>query len=261
MDKVKPGLCIGNLFSMTNFAPVTTFIGAGGKTTCLLSLAREISLRNEKVIATTSTKVFPLSYLNVVQNEVLPESLEYPCFWAARHNVESGKWEGPQIQSIDAAIKLRNALNGAKKEFWVIEGDGAKGQKLKFWASHEPQIPSYTECAVLVVDGGLWNKTIKDEDVHRGERGHGFVGRAWNNHQAWQYLMGSPVFYSRYQKLNWVILFNEFGQSLNKVDLTELAHTEIAGFGNPAERIVRPQHLRLAAGNGKEGTIRWLDLW
>jgi len=49
----------GSLWDVTGRAQVVTFIGAGGKTTCLRSITREIDSAGHRVIATTTTKVFP----------------------------------------------------------------------------------------------------------------------------------------------------------------------------------------------------------
>ncbi|HZW83977.1 MAG TPA: selenium cofactor biosynthesis protein YqeC [Candidatus Deferrimicrobium sp.] len=247
----------GSLFEMTGFARIVTFIGAGGKSTCLLSLAQEISTAGEKVIATTSTKVFPMPFAHAEKSVLLHEAESYPYFWFVESESESGKWIGPSIETIDAAT----CLSERQQHFWVIEGDGARRQRLKCWAPHEPQIPLSTECAVLVLDGGLLGKIIDSQDIHRVELFQGPLGVVWNLQHAWEYLLSSPIFAPRYHKMSWVILCNEFAGHLGNVDIEELAKVGFSALQGYHDSAMLPLHLRVAAGDAKEGKLRWYDLW
>jgi hypothetical protein len=251
-----PDMEFGGLFEMTGFARIVTFIGAGGKSTCLMSLAQEISTAGEKVIATTSTKVFPMPFAHVEKNVQLHKIGSYPHFWFAECEPESGKWIGPSIETIDSAT-----ASDERQHFWVIEGDGARGRKLKCWALHEPQIPFSTECAVLVLDGGLLGNIINSQDVHRVELFKGPLGAVWNLQQAWEYFLASPIFAPRYNKMSWVILCNEFADHLGNVDIERLVKAGVSALQGYPDHVMLPRHLRLAAGDAKEGNLRWYDLW
>lgn len=272
----------GNLCSMTGCAQVVTFIGAGGKTTCLQTLTQEIVAAGEQVVATTTTKVFPEETMRSWRNSN-PPPLDYEgaCFWYADVMKENGKWMGLPVQAIDVAItrasggSFPTCTNASRESprtvpdlHWLIEGDGARGLKLKCWEPHEPQIPWRTECVVLVVDGGLWGNILQEEQVHRPGCCLDLLGHIWNAEKAWSYFLRSPIFAPQYGEMSWVVLLNRHGEDSENVDAAEqldplqaLIHrwTEIQCEAVDLKN--RPSHLRLAAGDAKEGKLQWLDLW
>jgi len=271
----------GSLWNMTQHLPVTTFIGAGGKTTCLRSLTHEIESAGLQVVATTTTKVYPEEHMNAWRNLNPPPKQKGAWFWYDKVEDESGKWLGPTVTAVDDAIaediplfKCQSSqveVPGGNERFWVIEGDGARGCKLKCWESYEPQIPKYTNCAVLVLDRGLWGNVLQADQVHRSHMCKDLPGQVWQAESAWSYFLRSPVFDSQYEQMCWVILLNGPGKTIeNKevidpMDSLDLLHhlwyrwLEIQQ--NPACIEKRPSHLRLATGDAKEGDLRWFDLW
>ncbi|MFZ3371744.1 MAG: selenium cofactor biosynthesis protein YqeC, partial [Desulfitobacteriaceae bacterium] len=168
----------GSLWDMTGRARVISLIGAGGKTTSLECLAKEISGSGEPVLLTTTTKVYPLdglaSWLSLAASP--PADCSYPCFWYAADDLKDGKWIGLSTETVDREIAAQQARNSVTRK-WVIEGDGARGHKLKCWADYEPQIPLSSDCVVLILDSGLWGKTLNSGDVHRHECCADLIGR------------------------------------------------------------------------------------
>lgn len=258
----------GTLWEMTSLAQVVTFIGAGGKSSCLNNLSAEIYRSGKRVVATTTTKVFPMEFNDIWQSleACPPEDIGYPCFWFAESDFSSGKWVGPQIQIVDAAINIEKEKYNTNKcrdhRYWVIEGDGARGKKIKCWAAHEPQVPLNTECGVLIVHGGLLGTVLKDKDIHRRELCSSLAGTEFNAKKAWDYFLNSPVFYPSYKHMSWVILFSEFQTGKNSpVPLDELAQEGERLLSQVKDSLNKPIHLRLGAGNPKGGKFRWYDLW
>lgn len=249
----------GSLWDMARREQVITFIGAGGKTTCLQAITQEIDSAGQRVIATTTTKVFPEQHFKALKTiNPPPHTLEDACFWYTQVEDESGKWIGPSLKTVDDAI----AADPHSKRFWVIEGDGARGRKLKCWAPHEPQIPERTECAVLVLDRGLWGNVLLADQVHRGERCQNLLGHVWNAEKAWNYFMSSPVFAPQYGHMAWVILLNSRENVENEaLMLLNLSHRWVEIRQDINDLKSKPRHLRLAAGDAKEGELRWFDLW
>ena len=327
----------GDLRRMTEPGRVVTFIGAGGKTTCMRTLSWALASAGYPVIATTTTKVAPEEGMTGRQGSVPPPvaarlsqtERRNPYFWYAETG-EGGKWLGPSRQAVDEAIigerggvgfgetngsgysgdncgdncidgnyqnqiksnygnRVDNSFKDERidygieyKRFWVIEGDGAKRMKLKCWAEYEPQVPLQTECCVLVTDGSLWGKTLQREVVHRPENCLDLIGNIWNAENAWSYFLRSPVFYSEYRRMTWIILFNAPGlgmaegekiltdlwQGWGKKELckeesykNELFKGELCKEKEIQKHENRPEHLRLAAGDAKEGKLQWLGLW
>ncbi|KJR48883.1 Accessory protein YqeC in selenium-dependent molybdenum hydroxylase maturation [Desulfosporosinus sp. I2] len=285
----------GGLWDMTRRVQVVTFIGAGGKTTCLHSITQELESFGKQVIATTTTKVFPEEHMTAWISDDVPKSQDKACFWYAKVEDKSGKWIGPTVNAVDTAIsddllsfkcqdnqeseqtkKSRYASSGTVPNLhtlhWVIEGDGARGLQLKCWESHEPQIPLQSNCAVLVLDRGLWGNVLQPNQVHRPQRCSDLLGRVWNAESSWHYFLGSPVFSTLYRDFAWVILLNGPGEIIKTVNpminqsskdiniLKELSQ-KWAEIQAGANNLNRPTHLRLAVGDAKEGVIQWCDLW
>ncbi|MDR3540223.1 MAG: selenium cofactor biosynthesis protein YqeC [Desulfosporosinus sp.] len=251
----------GGLRDMTGQAWVTTFIGAGGKTTCLQAITQEINAAGLRVTATTTTKVYPEEHMKVWKNSSPPPyDQEDAYFWYVSVEAESGKWLGPTLKTVDDVI-LEDSTSGSSQRFWVIEGDGAKGLKLKCWDPHEPQIPRRSDCVVLVLDGALWGRVLQAEHVHRPTGCLDLLGRVWNAEQAWRYFLRSPVFASQYEQMSWVILLNSKVTLGSDKPLLELGHRWEEIQQEVKDLKYRPNHLRLAAGDAKEGKLQWFDLW
>lgn len=257
----------GSLWGMTGRAQVVTFIGAGGKTTCLRSLTHEIDAAEHRVIATTTTKVFPEESMKGWQNPNPPPfEQEGACFWYAQVEDKSGKWMGPPVQAVDTAIAGARTVSDLH---WVIEGDGARGLKLKCWAPHEPQIPRLSDCVVLVLDGGLWGRVLQEEQVHRPAGCLDLLGHVWNAESAWRYFLRSPVFAPQYRQMSWVILLNHRGDNAEENEdllepwepFLELNRRWADMQWEVKDLKYRPKHLRIAAGDVKEGKLQWFDLW
>ncbi|MDR3602124.1 MAG: selenium cofactor biosynthesis protein YqeC [Desulfosporosinus sp.] len=249
----------GSLWDMAGRAQVITFIGAGGKTTCLRALTREIDSVGQRIIATTTTKVFPEESIKSWKNlNPPPYGQAEACFWYTDVMAENGKWIGPSVQTVDTAIA---SLRTVPDLHWVIEGDGARGLKLKCWAAHEPQIPRRSDCVVLVLDGGLWGQVLQMEQVHRPEACPDLLGYVWKAEQAWRYFLRSPVFAPQYAQMVWVILLNSKVAMNFSRPLLELNHRWAEIQREVADLEYRPQHLRLAAGDAQKGELEWFDLW
>lgn len=246
----------GRLWEMTQQSRVTTFIGAGGKTTCLRSLSHEIEAASQYVIATTTTKVYPEGQM-IPWRKLHPPDGKGTYFWYNKVEDDTGKWIGPSITDVDKAIS-----EDLGKWYWVIEGDGARGCRLKCWETYEPQIPNHTDCAVLVLDRGLWGNVLQASQVHRYHLCRDLIGQVLSSESAWNYFLRSPVFAPRYAHLFWVILLNS-ADSMDSSDiLNGLRHKweeEIQDSSDCVEK--RPKHLRIAAGDALKGDLRWFDLW
>ncbi|GAB6153659.1 hypothetical protein JCM17380_24090 [Desulfosporosinus burensis] len=278
------GCISGSLWDMIRRVQVVTFIGAGGKTTCLRSITQELKSAGQQVIATTTTKVFPEQQMYIWKSADPPEEQDGACFWYVKVEDKSGKWIGPSVEAVDAAIDADRLSLGCHasertvpnlhKRCWVIEGDGARRLRLKCWESHEPQIPLRSDCAVIVLDRGLWGNVLQPDQVHRSERCSDLIGRVLNAESAWRYFLRSPVFAPQYENLSWVIFLNsprgvaetsdptDKQELIGDIDLLRDLSHKWAELQEEASNLKqKPIHLRLAVGDAKEGVIQWCDLW
>ena len=235
---------------MTGFARVTTFIGAGGKTTSIKRLGKEINATGQPVVLTTTTKVYPFDDCPAWQHEIIPPPLELTTgFWYARVEPQTGKWCGPVKEAVDKAIQAE-----ANGRYWGIEGDGARCRRLKCWATYEPQIPQATECVVLVIDGGLWGKVLEADEVHRPEMCPDLIKRVFDGATWLEYVLRSPVCFPAWTGLPWVIMLNRWVPGAPGSDL-EVIEELIRVMHTRRDRL--PANLKVACGNVLTGKLVW----
>jgi probable selenium-dependent hydroxylase accessory protein YqeC len=134
--------------------------GAGGKTTLMFRLARELSIEGKKVITTTTTKILKPSdqespHLFMSENEGKIMEFVDRCLEQYRHitlaeeEAERGKLKGISPELAGNLWRLYDI------DALIIEADGAAGRPIKAPREREPVIPSNTTLvvAVLGLDG------------------------------------------------------------------------------------------------------------
>lgn len=145
------------------------FIGAGGKTTAMFQLARELP---PPVIVTGT------SHLGVWQTELADTHLIADAT-APREELErglqgviliTGGIDGERTRPI--RTNLLNWLQqfcGDHAIPLLIEADGSRQKPLKGWAEHEPPIPSFVESVVQVIGLSGLGRPLIDTYVHRAK--------------------------------------------------------------------------------------------
>jgi len=160
-----------------------SLVGAGGKTTLMYRLARELVLKGKRVVTTTTTKIWePVSgetaFLFIQRDEeALKQFLhrhmdQYQHITIVRERLESGKLKG-------ISSNLVNDLSSLSEiDYVIIEADGAAGRPVKAPREGEPVIPSNTTLVVgiLGVDGA--EREVNEENVFRVERVSNLTGVA-----------------------------------------------------------------------------------
>jgi probable selenium-dependent hydroxylase accessory protein YqeC len=152
-----------------------SLVGAGGKTTLMFRLARELFLEGKKVVTTTTTKILePASgetaFLFIHPNEdkirefVLTRLDQYHHITLARERHESGKLIG-----VSSGL-VNDLWNSREIDTIIVEADGAAGRPVKAPREKEPVIPSNTTLvvAILGVDGAGMELNV--ENVFQAER-------------------------------------------------------------------------------------------
>jgi len=152
---------------------VISIIGAGGKTSLMFCLAKEISKTGGKVLTTTTTKIFfpdkTISPETVIASSA-PDLIEkskaglklYSHFSAGRHHdLSSGKLEGFSPETLDALWQA------GLFDWLMVEADGSRQKPLKATDVHEPVISSSTTCLVLVTGLDSLGLPLDDDHVHR----------------------------------------------------------------------------------------------
>jgi probable selenium-dependent hydroxylase accessory protein YqeC len=148
---------------------IISIVGAGGKTTVLTRLAKELEHMNKKVIVTTTTHLeildFPLiRYSKKLTSELISyieKTTEKTTPVIAKRKVKGGKLKGLSLQQIATLNKE------VTFDYMIIEADGANHKSLKAPHKYEPQVPLCTSHYIVVVGYDIIGKKLNKENVHR----------------------------------------------------------------------------------------------
>ncbi len=159
---------------------MVSLIGAGGKTTTLFRLAKELRDQGGKVLVTTTTKIFKptkphidrLFLVDDVQALVdVCADLAAPTIIGAGCAVnQEGKLLGMPTPWLDRLNQT------ASFDAILVEADGAASRLLKIPADDEPVIPESCQTTVWIVAIKILGKPLTDEWVHRSARARELLG-------------------------------------------------------------------------------------
>ncbi|MBM4340867.1 MAG: putative selenium-dependent hydroxylase accessory protein YqeC [Deltaproteobacteria bacterium] len=149
--------------------------GAGGKTTLMFSLARELFLAGKKVITTTTTKILkPVDHESPhlfisrddekIKEFVDHHLTQYRHITLAKEEIESGKLKGISPELTDSLWSLYDV------DALIIEADGAAGRPIKAPREGEPVIPSRTTTVVAILGMDGVGKELNDQNVFQANR-------------------------------------------------------------------------------------------
>jgi molybdenum cofactor cytidylyltransferase len=145
------------------------FVGAGGKTTALFQLARDLP---QPVIVTTTTHLGQWQ-IGLADRHVILEA-DSDLLSAI------GKAQGVVLLTGPVSEERTNPLHPSHMDelsqyckeqeiSLLIEADGARQKPLKAPASHEPNLPDFIEQVVVVAGLSGLGKPLTEEFVHRPE--------------------------------------------------------------------------------------------
>lgn len=112
-----------------------SLVGAGGKTTVMQHLAKELSAVGKRVIITTSTHIYRPAGQEIYDSARAVETsgaLDEAGIAVVGRESAGGKLEGLPAEKISRLLRCADAV--------LVEADGAKGMPLKAPAAHEPCI-------------------------------------------------------------------------------------------------------------------------
>jgi len=149
--------------------------GAGGKTTLMFRLARELFLEGKKVVTTTTTKILEpsedeTSHLFVSGDEERIKEFvdrhldEYGYITLAKERIEGGKLRGISPEFADSLWNLYDI------DVLIIEADGAAGRPVKAPREGEPVIPSSTTLVVAILGLDGVGKELNDQNVFQAKQ-------------------------------------------------------------------------------------------
>jgi len=230
---------------------VISLVGAGGKTTLMFRLAKELSLSGKKVVTTTTTKILePASWetgsLFVDSNEERIKGFvgghldQYNHITIARERLESGKLKGVSPDLVDELCHSQGI------DAVIIEADGAAGRPVKAPRENEPVIPTSTTLivAVLGVDG--LEMKLNEENVFQPERVSKITGVPMGERltdEAMAILVTHPegVFKGSPSSSRAVVLLNKVDIPNGVAKAKSIVHRILDKRGRQIERIVLGQ--------------------
>jgi len=142
------------------------FVGAGGKTTAMIRLAKELGT---KVIVSATTHLgawqtgFADKHISTDASTLKEIADDFQGILLV-----TGSSNGDRIKPTNDKLLLW--LYHYCKENSIpllIEADGSRQKPLKAWADHEPPIPDFVDLIVHVVGLSSLNKPLAGEHVHR----------------------------------------------------------------------------------------------
>jgi molybdenum cofactor cytidylyltransferase len=142
------------------------FVGAGGKTTALFQLARELP---PPVIVTATTHLHVEQIKLADSHWVMESSADLADLKKNLRGVMlvTGPIEGNRTTGLNGHLidRLR-AVCKARALPFLIEADGSRQRPLKAPAEHEPPIPEFVETVVVVTGLSGLGKPLTEEFVH-----------------------------------------------------------------------------------------------
>lgn len=130
---------------------VVAFIGAGGKTSLMVSLGYELAEAGWRVLATTTTRLatdqldlFPCTMAARAAPRAISEALTEHQFVLLHEQIRSGSVYGP------APEWTRRLLDSVDSDILLVEADEAAGMPFKAPLMDEPQVPLETSVVISV---------------------------------------------------------------------------------------------------------------
>jgi probable selenium-dependent hydroxylase accessory protein YqeC len=158
-----------------NSQGIISIIGAGGKTSLMFHLAKELAESGKRVLTTTTTKIF-MPEVDQSPETIITDSID--------ELVEKSKSRLTRFKHFSAGSRQLfdlNKLKGFEPDFinklwqadcfeWIIvEADGARQRPLKATDNHEPIVPGMTTHLIHVTGLDVVGKILDDYNVHRAK--------------------------------------------------------------------------------------------
>lgn len=148
------------------------FVGAGGKTIALFTLARQFT---QPVLVSTSTH-FSKDQLRLADQELTISSprdfsqLDASSLPRVTVFVGSGSAED-RVSGPDAETLVALSAFARQHDLpLLVEADGARSRALKAPAEHEPAIPDFVDTVVVVAGLSALGQPLNEDWVHRPDR-------------------------------------------------------------------------------------------
>ena len=152
---------------------MAALIGAGGKTTTMFRLAKELRDEGRKVLATTTTKIFKPSKPHVDRLFLVEdiEALAEACAAVAPPVIiGAGAGVNQEGKLLGLPARWLDRLNEAKIfDAILVEADGAASRLFKVPSESEPVIPTSCQLTIWLMAITVFDKPLAAAWIHRSE--------------------------------------------------------------------------------------------
>jgi molybdenum cofactor cytidylyltransferase len=143
------------------------FVGAGGKTTAMFQLARELP---PPVIVTATTHLGAWQTSLSDEHIIFTELEGLKSFNPRGITLVTGEFEGDRTKGLESdAISWLHEASKRGQIPLLIEADGSRQKPLKAPAEHEPPIPEFVELFLCVTGLTGLGRPLGEDIVHRSE--------------------------------------------------------------------------------------------
>jgi len=152
---------------------VTSFVGAGGKSSAILIIAEELMEEGKTVLAVPTTKMFTNEAEKIGSLVTSEDAGELS---AKAKEAFSGGSSGVVVGS---GLLSKNRLGGVEPDVVsslapladvvLVEADGSRRRPIKGTAEYEPPLPDAATLVVAVGNIGAFGMPVDEEHVHRPE--------------------------------------------------------------------------------------------
>ena len=153
---------------------MAALIGAGGKTTTLFRLAQELRHQGNKVLVTTTTKMFKPNKPHVDRLFLVDEIAALSAACAAIPApviIGAGMGINDEGKLLGMPAAWLDELNHAKQfDAILVEADGAASRLFKVPGDGEPVIPARCQLTIWLMAIGVLNKPLDAAWIYRAER-------------------------------------------------------------------------------------------
>lgn len=162
---------------------VVSLVGAGGKTTLMFRLAKELAGKGLRVLTTTTTKIYmplPAQSSAVLLSESVDGLVEQAIVALERtshvtmaHSLlpDHGKLKGIRPDQVDALFET------GLFDWILVEADGSRQKPLKACSIHEPVLPAVSEYGILLAGLDVLGQSLDDASVFRSSLVASISGR------------------------------------------------------------------------------------
>lgn len=160
-----------HIATSTQKGTVVSFVGAGGKTSTIFSLAKSFAEDGKRVAITTTTKIFDPRHeadkqgmfseviLEPFEEDAAYETSPGPVVFAQR--VTGSKLKGIPPRRVEILSRAFDLV--------LVEADGAKQRLVKAPAAWEPVIPGDSDLVVGVIGSKCLGRPMDEKTVFRPE--------------------------------------------------------------------------------------------